>query len=89
MKLHGAGFIVSPATAAALGLGKVPGLERHIRPYLNGRDMTGSSRGVMVINLFGLSETEVRQRYPAVFQHLLLHVKPEREQNARGTYRNE
>ena len=82
MKLHGAGFIVSPATAAALGLGKVPGLEAHIRPYLNGRDMTGRSRGVMVIDLFGLTEAEVRQRFPAVFQHLLLHVKPERDARA-------
>ena len=81
VKLHGAGFIVSPATAAALGLGKVPGLEAHIRPYLNGRDMTGRSRGAMVIDLDGLSEAEVRQRFPAVFQHLLLHVKPERDQN--------
>jgi len=79
VKLHGAGFIISPTTAAILGLGKVPGLEAHIRPYLNGRDMTGRSRGVMVIDLFGLTEAEVRQRFPAVFQHLLLHVKPERD----------
>ena len=88
MSLHGAGFIVSPAVAAALGLSRVPGLERHIRPYLNGKDMTGRSRGVMVIDLFGLTEAEVRQRFPAVFQHLLLHVKPERDQNNRGTYRD-
>ena len=88
MKLHGAGFIVSVAKAAALGLGKVPGLEAHIRPYLNGRDMTGHSRGVMVIDLFGLTEAEVRQRFPAVFQHILLHVKPERDQNARRAYRD-
>jgi len=88
VKLHGAGFIVSPATAAALGLGRVPGLEAHIRPYLNGKDMTGRSRGMMVIDLFGLTEAEVRQRFPAVFQHLLLHVKPERDQNARDSYRD-
>jgi hypothetical protein len=36
VKLHGAGFIVTPAQAKALGLGRVPGLERHIRPYLRG-----------------------------------------------------
>ncbi len=82
MKLHGAGFIVSPATAAALGLGRVPGLEARIRPYLNGKDMSGRSRGVMVIDLFGLTEAEVRQQFPAVFQHLLLHVKPERDARA-------
>ncbi len=88
VKLHGKGFIVSPATAASLGLGRVPGLDRHIRPYLNGKDMTGRSRGVLVIDLLGLTEAELRQRFPAVFQHLLMRVKPERDQNARGSYRN-
>ena len=88
MSLHGAGFIVSTETAEALGLGRVPGLETHIRPYLNGRDMTGHSRSVMVIDLFGLTEEQVRRRFPAVFQHLLLRVRPEREQNARSTYRD-
>ncbi len=81
VKLHGAGFIVTPATAKALGLGRVPGLDAHIRPYLNGKDMTGRSRGVMVIDLDGLSKDTVRERFPEVFQHLLLHVKPERDQN--------
>lgn len=87
-KLHGAGFIVTPAEAAAMGLGKVPGLERHIRPYVNGRDMTGRSRGVMVIDLFGLTEAEVRRRFPAVYERLLVRVKPERDANARPTYRD-
>jgi hypothetical protein len=81
MSLHGAGFIVTPAQASALGLGKVAGLEKHIRPYLNGRDLTQRSRGVMVIDLDGLSEEQVRTRYPSVFQHVLLYVKPERDQN--------
>lgn len=88
VKLHGAGFIVTPHQATALGLGRVPGLDRHIRPYLNGRDLTGRSRGVMVIDLFGLTDDQVRQRYPAVFQHLLLNVKPERDANNRATYRD-
>lgn len=87
VKLHGAGFIVTPGQAAALGLGKLPGLEAHIRPYLNGRDMTGVSRGAMVVDLFGLREEQVRQRFPAVFQHLLMRVKPERDANNRDTYR--
>ena len=39
VKLHGAGFIVTPAQAAQLGLGRRPGLENHIRPYRNGRDL--------------------------------------------------
>jgi len=79
VKLHGAGFIVTPATARALGLGRVPGLDAHIRLYLNGKDMTGRSREVMLLDLFGLAADDVRERFPEVFQHLLLNVKPERD----------
>ncbi|SUJ26029.1 Uncharacterised protein [Sphingomonas paucimobilis] len=45
VSLHGAGFIVSPAEAEMLGLGRREGLERHIRPYRNGRDLTARARG--------------------------------------------
>jgi hypothetical protein len=41
----------------------------------------------MVIDLFGLSEGQARDRYPAVYQHVLEHVKPERDQNNRAAYR--
>ena len=88
VKLHGAGFIVSPTTAHALGLGCVPGLNRHIRQYLNGRDLTRTSRGQMVIDLFGLSEDVVRRDFPSLYQHVLLNVKPERDQNNRASFRN-
>jgi hypothetical protein len=87
VKLHGAGFIVDPTTARSLGLGKVPGIGRHIRMYRHGRDLTGRSRDLMVIDLFGLTENEVRRRFPAVFQYVLLHVKPVRDANSRETYR--
>ncbi|TSE31884.1 class I SAM-dependent DNA methyltransferase [Tepidimonas taiwanensis] len=84
---HGAGFIVTPAEAEALGLGRVPGLEQHIRAYRNGRDLTDRPRGVMVIDLYGLTADEVRSRYPAVFQWLYERVKPERDHNPRKTRR--
>jgi hypothetical protein len=79
VKLHGSGFIVSPERAKQLGLGAVPGLERHIRLYRHGRDLTARPREVLVIDLFGLSEEQVRERFPAVYQHLLQTVKPERD----------
>lgn len=88
VKLHGAGFIVTPDQARALGLGSIPGLEKHIRPYRNGRDITQVSRGVMVIDLDGLSAEEVRNRYPQVYQWVFDNVKPERDQN-REPYRRE
>jgi hypothetical protein len=85
VKLYGAGFIVTPDQAKTLGLGRVPGLEQHIRPYLNGRDLTRRSRGVMVVDLFGLTEAEVRQRFPDVYQWVLERVKPQRDSRAGRT----
>ena len=81
--LFGAGFIVTREEAANLGLGRVPGLERHIGEYRNGRDLTASSRDVLVIDLFGLTAEEVSRRFPEVYQHVFTHVKPERDQNQR------
>ena len=78
VKLHGAGFIVTKSEAEALGLGRREGLEQHIRPYRNGRDLLQRSRGAMVIDLFGLDEKEVRQRFPEVYQHLLDTVRKAR-----------
>jgi len=82
VKLHDAGFIVTPAEARDLGLGTVPGLDRHIRDNRNGRDLTATSRGVMLIDLFGLTEAKVRNRFPAVYQYLFDRVKPERDAKA-------
>ena len=82
MKLHGSGFIVSPDRWAAWGNPAV------VHPYRNGRDLTDSPRGVMVIDLFGMTEARVRDRYPAIYQHVLEHVKPERDQNNRAAYRD-
>jgi hypothetical protein len=42
----------------------------------------------MVIDLFGLTAEEVRVRFPAVYQHVLKTVKPERDANNRATYRD-
>jgi hypothetical protein len=98
-KLHGAGFIVAPEQAAHLlpspvypffgaSGGGVGGGGAVIRPYRNGRDLTDRPRGVFVIDLYGLSEVEVRQRYPAVYQWVLERVKPERDHNNRTSYRD-
>ena len=89
VKLHGAGFSVSPERAAALGLGKIPDLEQHIRPYCNGRDLQQKNRNVFALDFLGLSETELRALFPSAYQHLLLHVKPQRDQNNREAYRKE
>lgn len=81
--LHGAGFIVSPAEAAHLGLGRPdrPGLERHVRPYVNGRDITGRARGKMALDLFGLTSDELLRRFPEVYQHVSWTVRYDNDEN--------
>jgi hypothetical protein len=81
VKLHGAGFIVTLQEAERLGLNRRPNLKNHIRRYRNGRDLTSRPRGVMVIDLDGMSLAGVRRDFPEVYQHLLIKVKPERDQN--------
>lgn len=87
--LFGAGFILSAEEAKALGLGSTPGLEQHIRDYRNGRDLTSTPRKAMVIDMFGLSADEVRTKFPAVFQRIAEHVKPERDTNRRDRLREQ
>lgn len=100
VKLHGDGFIVTPEQARALipdyaaepqppsirtGLGDGAAV---IFDYRNGRDLASRPRGVKVIDLYGLTEADLRQRYPTVYQHLVSTVKPHRDQNNRASYRD-
>ena len=88
VKLHGKGFVIKAAEAQHLGLGLRPGLDQHIRPYLNGRDINQNPRRALVIDLYGLGVDEVRSRFPEVYQHLLVTVKPVRDKNNRASYRD-
>ncbi|MFH1871640.1 MAG: DNA methyltransferase [Pseudomonadota bacterium] len=78
---HGEGFLVTPEEGAALDGGAL------LRPYRNGRDLTDRPRDVLVVDTFGLSETELRQRYPATWQWLHDRVKPARDHNPRESRR--
>lgn len=84
---HGSGFIVTPEQALKLGLGKISGLDRHILRYVNGRDIAQVSRGVYVIDLFGLEEAEVRTLFPEVYQWIFERVLPERTQSKDRQFR--
>src|SRR5262245_41555551 len=75
VKLQRGGFILTPDEAVLLGLGKRPGLEGHIRQYRHGKDVTSTSRGALVIDLFGLSADDVRRRFPEVYQHVVQEVR--------------
>ncbi|NDG73109.1 MAG: class I SAM-dependent DNA methyltransferase, partial [Proteobacteria bacterium] len=83
----GSGFIVTEEEASKLGLGTIPNLKDCLKGYRNGKDLTDKPRGVCVIDFFGLSEQEAKLNYPTLYQHVFTHVKPERDQNNRNTYR--
>ncbi|WP_348253270.1 hypothetical protein, partial [Salmonella enterica] len=78
---------VTPEEAATLGQGRIPGQERHIREYRNGRDIVQRPRGVMVIDLFGLVAEEDRDRFPEVYEWVLEREKPERDHNSGAFFR--
>ncbi len=78
---HGDGFLVTLGQTAQLDAGAL------LKPYRNGRDLTDRSRGLLVIDTFGLSENELRSKYPQSWQWLHDKVKPHRDQNPRKTRR--
>ena len=81
--LFGSGFIVTKEKAVDLGLRQGGFADLVIKDYRNGRDLLARSRNVMVIDLFGYSEEQVRAKSPVIYQYLRDSVWPERSQNNR------
>ena len=81
--LFGAGFIVESSLAETLASSSSPQASPIIWHYRNGKDLTNRPRGVMVIDAFPCSLDELQTQHPGIYQHLLLHVKPERDNNSR------
>jgi hypothetical protein len=79
--LAGSGFIVTADDASHLEP------DAPIKPYRNGRDLTDRPRGVLLIDFFGHDPEQVRRRWPASYQWVLEHVKPERDHNNRPRLR--
>jgi hypothetical protein len=87
--LAGSGFIVSQEEARRLAEDLPPAIaQRLIRDYRNGRDLTESPRHVLVIDTLGYSELALRHAAPAVFQHLMDRVKPERDSSRDKAFRD-
>ncbi len=97
VQLMGDGFIVTPDQAAALSTATTGEMRFRsgradepavIFDYRNGRDLASRPRGVKVIDLYGLTQAQVRDQHPAIYQHVLGTVKPHRDQNNRASYRD-
>lgn len=52
-----------------------------IFPLRNGSDINRRPRDLYVIDADLISEAELKSQYPQAYQHLLVHVKPERDSN--------
>ena len=87
MCLVGEGFTLTQDEAKKLGLGSVAGLEKVIRPYINGMDVTQTSREILAVDFFGFSSDEARKLFPTAYQWVLTRVKPERDLNPRKSRR--
>jgi hypothetical protein len=82
VKFYGDGFVVTRDEVA-----RMRAVERGqslARPFVSGRDLTGERRMHLAIDCDGLSEEDVRIRFPATYQRLLDRVKPVREHNPRA-----
>lgn len=86
-QISGKGFLLETEESIQLSKGnKDP--EQIIKPLLTGNDINQKPRGLSAIDLYGLTESEVRSRYPSVYQWIFDRVKPERNQNNRASLRN-
>jgi hypothetical protein len=86
MNLVGKGFRLIANDLSDLGF-DMDQLPEVIKPHRNARDMMQGGEDCFVIDLFGLDEQQARERYPSLYQWLLVRVKPERDENNRRSYR--
>lgn len=86
MNLVGKGFRLSAEEVRVLGY-DIDKLPEVIKPHFNARDLMQEGEPCWIIDLFGLTADEARDCYPALYNWLLVRVKPERDHNNRASYR--
>ncbi|MCC5790979.1 MAG: hypothetical protein JJT75_15215 [Opitutales bacterium] len=78
--LGGRGFVITKEESDRL-VSESPNAMKIISPLVNGEDIVGRPRGRILLDTHGLSDSELRQQAPAVWQHLYETVYPERKVN--------
>lgn len=76
------GFKLGPDDLERLGL-EENNLPKEVRRYIIGRDIVQRHQPKFVIDFYGMSEAEARKNRPALYQRLMVLVKPERDHNPR------
>ncbi|MEG4229863.1 class I SAM-dependent DNA methyltransferase [Microcoleus sp. N9_B2] len=87
MMLGSQGFIVNHKQLELLGYSSIS-LPSVIKHYRNGRDLIQPKSDIFIIDLFGITEQEVRVQYQNIYQWILERVKPDRITNNRKAYRD-
>lgn len=59
----------------------------HVRRYIGGDQIKDNVPPAYVIDLFGFGEEEVLSRFPAAYHHLLVNVKPFKDEVRRASHR--
>lgn len=82
MNLVGEGFRISEDSVSKLGFSthKLPPV---IKAYQKGKELVQGGESGWVIDCFGFDAEQLRSKFPSVYQHLLVAVKPERDHNNR------
>ncbi len=78
--LGGRGFVLNEDEAVKLKQSSPRAVEL-IFPLRNGEDITNKCRNSFVIDTNGWTDDQLRTEVPAIYQHLLTTVYPERQQN--------
>ncbi|MCB1928040.1 MAG: class I SAM-dependent DNA methyltransferase [Rhodocyclaceae bacterium] len=86
MNLVGKGFRLAEDDVRDLGY-DIHRLPDAIKRHFNARDLMQLGEPCWVIDLFGLTAEEARNRHPALYNWLMTRVKPERDHNNRAAYR--
>ncbi len=84
--LVGEGFRLDSKQMSELGIEKED-LPPCVHPYVIARDVMQRGERRWVIDFFGYSDGEARERFPALYQHVLTHVRPERQANKDKLFR--
>ncbi|WP_033924991.1 class I SAM-dependent DNA methyltransferase [Sphingomonas sp. 35-24ZXX] len=84
--LVGEGFRLNAKQLTDIGI-KREELPACVHPYVIARDVMQRGEPRWVIDFFGLSEVQAREGFPALFQHVLTHVLPERKANKDKLFR--
>ncbi|MBN8459079.1 MAG: class I SAM-dependent DNA methyltransferase [Verrucomicrobia bacterium] len=82
MNLVGEGFRIGNDEIEAMAY-TIASLPPCVRPYQKGRELLQNGDCGWVLDCFGLTADQLAEHYPPVYQHLLVHVKPERDHNKR------